>query len=143
MSLTYTWKITGLKARDEAGHTNAVVQTYWQKIGTDSNGNEGTFSGATPFTAANVPAGQFIPYEELTEEIVIGWIQSVVVGGYEEHVNSQIQRQIDATVNPIVEPGLPWAPAPVAEPAPTPEPVVAPVVTAPVANTNPILTPEE
>ena len=138
MAITYTWKITGLKARDEGGHTNAVVQTYWQKIGTDENGNQGTFSGATPFTAADVPAGQFIPYEELTEEIVIGWIQSVVVGGYEGHVNAQIQKQIDAIVNPIVEPGLPWAPAPVPEPAPTPEPTPSPA-----ANTSSPLTPEE
>jgi len=138
MAITYTWKITGLKARDEGGHTNAVVQTYWQKIGTDENGNQGTFSGATPFTAADVPAGQFIPYEELTEEIVIGWIQSVVVGGYEGHVNAQIQKQIDAIVNPIVEPGLPWAPAPVPEPAPIPEPIPAPA-----ANTSSPLTPEE
>lgn len=138
MSVTYTWKITGLKARDEGGHTNAVVQTYWQKVGTDENGNQGTFSGATPFSAADVPAGQFIPYEDLTEEIVLGWIQSVVVGGYEEHVNGQIQKQIDAAVNPIVDPGLPWAPAPAPEPTPTPEP--APV---PAANTTSPLTPEE
>ena len=138
MSVTYIWKVTGLKARDEGGHTNAVVQTYWQKIGTDSNGNEGTFSGATPFTSANVPAGQFIPYEELTEEIVLGWIQSVVVGSYEEHVNGQIQKQIDAIVNPIVDPGLPWAPAPAPTPVPTPEPTPAPA-----ANTTSPLTPEE
>jgi hypothetical protein len=140
MSVTYTWKVTGLKARDEGGHTNAVVQTYWQKIGTDENGNQGTFSGATPFSAANVPAGQFVPYEELTEEIVLGWIQSVVVGSYEEHVNGQIQKQIDAIVNPIVDPGLPWAPAPAPEPAPAPTPEPAP---APAANTTSPLTPEE
>ena len=44
MSLTYTWKVTGIKTRDEVneqGETlqNAVVQTYWQKIGTDADGN--------------------------------------------------------------------------------------------------------
>lgn len=113
MSLTYTWKVTGIKTRDEVneqGETlkNAVVQTYWQKIGTDGDSNEGTFSGATPFTAANVPAGEFVPLAELTEEIVLGWIQAVVVGGYKEHVDSMIQKQIDdKTINDVP---LPWAP---------------------------------
>lgn len=113
MSLTYTWKVTGIKTRDEVneqGETlkNAVVQTYWQKIGTDSDSNEGTFSGATPFTAANVPAGEFVPFAELTEETVLGWIQAVVVGGYKEHVDSMIQKQIDdKTINDVP---LPWAP---------------------------------
>ena len=113
MSLTYTWKVTGIKTRDEVnaeGETlqNAVVQTYWQKIGTDAEGNEGTFSGATPFTAKDVPSGEFVPLAELTEETVIGWIQDVVVGGYEEHVNGMIQKQIDDKT--ITDVKLPWAP---------------------------------
>jgi hypothetical protein len=113
MSLTYTWKVTGIKTRDEVnaeGETlqNAVVQTYWQKIGTDAEGNEGTFSGATPFTAKDVPSGEFVPLAELTEEMVISWIQTVVVGGYEEHVNGMIQKQIDDKT--ITDAKLPWAP---------------------------------
>jgi hypothetical protein len=119
MSLTYTWKVTGIKTRDEVnaeGETlqNAVVQTYWQKIGTDAEGNEGTFSGATPFTAKDVPSGEFVPLADLTEETVIGWIQSIVVGGYEEHVNGMIQKQIDDKT--ITDAKLPWAPE---EPEPT------------------------
>jgi hypothetical protein len=122
MNLTYTWKVTGIKTRDEVnaeGETlqNAVVQTYWQKIGTDAEGNEGTFSGATPFTAKDVPSGEFVPLAELTEETVIGWIQDVVVGGYEEHVNGMIQKQIDDKT--ITDVKLPWAP----EEPEVPEPV--------------------
>jgi len=113
MNLTYTWKVTGIKTRDEVnaeGETlqNAVVQTYWQKIGTDADGNEGTFSGATPFTAKDVPSGEFVPLAELTEEMVISWIQAVVVGGYEEHVNGMIQKQIDDKT--VTDVKLPWAP---------------------------------
>ena len=109
MAITYTWKVTGVKVRDEGDNSNAVVQTYWQKIGTDENDNEGTFSGATPFTSENTE--NFIPFAELTEETVLGWIQAVVVGSYEEHVNGQIQKQIDDKVTPVSEPSLPWAPA--------------------------------
>lgn len=123
MSMTYTWKVTGLKTKDEGSNASAVVQTYWEKIGTDSNGNVGKFSGATPFTSANVPSGSFVPFEELTEEIVLGWIKAEVVGSYEQHVNEQIQKQIDAAANPVVEATLPWA-APVVN-----TPNVAPTAT--------------
>lgn len=115
--LTFTWKVTGVKTKDEVnadGDTlqNAVVQTYWQKVGTDADGKTGTFSGATPFTAANVPAGSFVAFADLTEETVLGWIKSVVVDGYEAHINAQIQKQIDDQT--IQEPTLPWmAAAPV------------------------------
>lgn len=111
MAITYTWKITALKTTDVGDKANAVVQTYWKKIGTDENGNEGTFSGATPFTVdPSDESGPFIPFEQLTEEDVIAWIQTVVVGQYEEHVNGQIQKQIDEKNNPITEADLPWAP---------------------------------
>lgn len=126
MAITYTWEITSLKTKNETLGDgvvlpNAICQTYWKKIGTDENGNEGTFSGATPFSAANLTEENFKQFDTLTKEIVLGWIQAIVVGGYEEHVNGQIQKQIDEKVTPIVESAMPWAPvveaAPVEEPA--------------------------
>lgn len=113
MALTLAWEVTGLKTQDQTNAdgvtlTDAVVQTYWSCTGTDENGNEGSFSGATPFTAENTPAGSFTAFASLTEETVIGWIQAVVVGGYLEHVQAQIQKQIDeATVQDAT---MPWAP---------------------------------
>ena len=76
------------------------------------NDNTGEFSGATPFSVDSMPDGEvFIPFSELTEETVLEWIKAVVVGTYEEHVNKQIQKQIDEKHNPVVEASLPWAPA--------------------------------
>lgn len=109
MTITYTWKITGLKTQDFENKPSAVVQTYWQKTGIDDSGNEGTFNGATPFTIDPTDtSGPFIPFEQLTEQDVIDWIKTVVVGGYEEHVNSKIKEQIDLKVSPIVESSMPW-----------------------------------
>jgi hypothetical protein len=112
MAITYTWKITGLKTKDVSDDKPAaVVQTYWQKIGTDEDGNEGTFSGATPFTVDPTDeSGPFIPFEELTEEDVLDWIKTVVVGGYADHVNGQIAKQIEEKISPVVDNRLPWAP---------------------------------
>jgi len=112
MAITYTWKVTSLKTKNEGDNQNAVVQTYWQKIGTDENGNQAVFSGATPFTSTTMPEGNvFVPFEELTEEVVLEWIKDVVVGSYEAHVNGKIQEQIDQHINPVSESQMPWAPA--------------------------------
>lgn len=108
MAITYTWEVKALKTKTEGIYENAVVQTYWKKIGTDEHGHTAEFEGATPFSAANVAPGSFIPFEDLTEEIVLGWIQSVVSGDYEQHVNAKIQKKIDE--QHVSQPGLPWNP---------------------------------
>lgn len=115
MALTYEYKITSLKVRNETianiAVENAVVQTYWTLTGTDENGNVGTFSGATPFTADPTDSsGPFIPFDQLTEQDVINWISSVVETnpGYKDHINAQIEKQINEKISPITEPELPW-----------------------------------
>jgi len=113
MSITYTWKLTRFKKLDSSNTlSNVVFQTYWDKIGTDAHGNTGRFIGATPFDPAAVDPNNFIPYESLSEEIVLGWIKSVVVGTYEEHVNEQIAKQISEKINThveVTEKEFPWS----------------------------------
>ena len=111
MAVTYTWEITGIKTRNANNFTNAVVQTYWKKIGTDENGNTAFFAGATPFDADQIDPDNFTALDQLTEEMVLGWIQAQVTGSYEEHVNSVIQKQIDEITSPVAElnnENLPW-----------------------------------
>lgn len=124
--ITYTWKITGLKIKDvDTTRPSAVVQTYWKKTGVDENGNEGVFSGATPFTVDPTDeSGPFIPFNELSEDDIISWIKSIVVGNYEEHVNSKIAEQIEQKISPVTEGKLPW----LTDTTPAdPTPVVSPV----------------
>ncbi len=116
MTLTYEWKITSLKKTDDpsAELNDIIVQTHWTCTGTDADGNSGTFSGATPFEPDQVDPLNFTTYENLTEAMIIGWIQNVVNNNpmYKEHIDGQIQKQIDAIVNPVVElngEALPWA----------------------------------
>lgn len=101
MAITYTWEITNLrKATHLDNHDNVIVHVRWKKIGTDENGTTGEFSGATPLAA---PTGDFTPYEELTKEQVLEWVQAVVVGSYEQHVNEQIQKQITKKNDPWMD----------------------------------------
>ena len=101
MAITYTWDITNIrKAPQLEGKDNVVVHVRWTKTGTDENGTTGVFQGATPLAA---PTGDFTPYEELTKEQVLGWVQAVVVDTYEQHVNEQIQKQITKKNDPWVD----------------------------------------
>lgn len=115
MALTYTWKIKSLKKQDDpsADLNDIIVQTYWECTGTDTDGNSGTFHGATPFEPDQVDPNNFTTYENLTEAQVLSWIQAVVNGnpGYKAHIDEQIQKQIDAVVRPTTEvnsDALPW-----------------------------------
>ena len=114
MTMTYEWKVTGVKTRDVTNTDgdilpSAVVQTHWEVTGTDEHGHTGMFAGATPFTADNVPAGTFVAFSDLTQDIVLGWIKAVVVGEYWDHVKERIQYEINQ--QHIQEPDLPWAAA--------------------------------
>jgi hypothetical protein len=101
--MNYTWKLERIKRKTTSNVTNAIVHAYWTKIGTDDAGNVGTCSGSTPFPLETVDSANFIEYEQLNSDIILGWIQDEVVGDYEEHVNGEIARMIDATVSPETE----------------------------------------
>lgn len=107
------WEITGLKTKNEVNGDgivlpNAVCQTYWKVSYTDAEGNEGSFAGATPFSAANLSEEQFAEFDTLTEETVLDWVKAIVVDSYFDHVVERIQRQIDELA--IEEATMPWAP---------------------------------
>ena len=99
---------------------NVVVQTTWTCTGTDEDGDSGTFNGATPFSLTTVDPATFIPYEDLTEADVLGWIEAVVVGSYKDHVDEQINKQIALIKDPVVD--VPNGDFPWEEPTPTPTP---------------------
>ena len=122
MAFTYTYTVRNLKVQDQvnaAGETltNAVVQTYWDIQGTNEAGQVGKFSGATPFSAANVPAGSLTAFEELEEAHVTAWIAAVIDGDaqYKAHIDEQIQADIDRNVQTEKSgSSLPWGEAPAA-----------------------------
>lgn len=107
MSLTYTWSLTRFKKKNTSQLNNVIVQTYWNKTGTDENGNSATFSGATPFDISSVDPDNFVSYEDLTEETVLSWIQSATAEY--DHIDRHIQRMIDDQLNPEIETSdFPW-----------------------------------
>lgn len=113
MALTYEWKLTGLKKANSPDVESVVIGTRWELTGTDEDGNSGTFNGATPFKLENVDIDNFVPYENLDQDTVLGWIQAELVGGYKDHVEQNIARQIEAVkiqVKDVQSNEFPWIP---------------------------------
>ena len=131
MGFTYEWKLTSLKKQNTSDLSDVIVGTQWKLTGTDEDGNSGVFNGATPFEIRDLNGDGFVDYRDLTEELVLGWIKSQVSGStpanYMNHINQQIQKQIDHTKYirmDVSEQDLPWSPT--SGSSVTPEPQIAP-----------------
>jgi hypothetical protein len=112
MPITYTWTPTsliGYPTFDE--ETDVVTRVSYTVLGDDGEGHTADYSNwqETPLD----PSVPFIPYADLTNDIVIGWVQSNLgpdrVAAIEESLSIQIQRQVTPPPEPEVLP-LPWAP---------------------------------
>lgn len=102
MAITYEWKLTGLRKQNTDTLTDVIIGTNWTVTATDEDGNTGTFTGATPFSPKDLNGDGFVDYKDLTEELVLGWIQNVVSGSnlatnYWDHINGRIMEQINST----------------------------------------------
>ncbi len=106
--MEYTWKISGMRASDAAELKKAIISVSWCKIGTDENGLTGEFYGVNEFKVTEISPDGFVPYEELTEEIVIGWVKDKIFDT--EYVNRMIAQQIEKKKSAEYVVDLPWSP---------------------------------
>ena len=105
---TFTWIVKQLLTQTIDGEQNYVVIANYEVIGVDGEYTS-SISDSARFSTANVD--NLIPYDQLTNEIVIGWVQSLLgvdgVANYESSIQGQIDSQINPPVTPEVTP-LPW-----------------------------------
>jgi hypothetical protein len=113
--MNYAWAVTGMTGANIATESNVIVNVQWTCTGEDADGSEGIFNGATPLTVGDIDPSTFVPYDQLTQELVLSWVQPIVMNNkdYWKHINEQIEKQIIAkkeSVTPDIP--LPWNPAP-------------------------------
>lgn len=98
--ITYNWTINQM---DRLTADGFVVTVHYNVSAVDGNYQANTY-GTVGFT--DQPEGQFVPYDQLTQSQVIGWVKNALG---QETVESSLASQIDALKNPVVESGLPWS----------------------------------
>jgi hypothetical protein len=104
---TFTTTITSMYTLDtpDPGY---VVNALWQVTGVDGE-YTASIGGNTQFNSAD-QEGAFIPYDQLTEATVIGWIPESAITSAQQCVQGQIDSMITPPVSPANTP-LPWAAA--------------------------------
>ena len=119
--ITLSWIIERLLVKPTEGTlTDVVITADWRCNGSQDQ-YSGTCYGSTSFAP---PSGSFTPYEDLTQDQVLGWCyeNGVDQASIEANVSAQIADQINP---PVIAPPLPWLP-PV--PPPQPEMIVPPML---------------
>ena len=107
--INYTWTIKNLWTKTVDGQQDYVVIAAYDVTGVD-----GEFSSSLSNTAqfSTESVSSFVPYAELTEEIVLGWIKADLgengINSIEACIAGQIDSQKNPPVTPVVTP-LPWS----------------------------------
>jgi hypothetical protein len=104
--MNISWIIERLLVRKVEGTlTDVVITADWRCNGTQDQ-YSGTCYGSASFAP---PTENFTPYEDLTQEQVLGWCYANGVDktAIEANVTLQIENQINP---PVIAPPLPWLP---------------------------------
>ena len=104
--MTTSWRIAGMKRVEATGLVVDVTYIFNAQEGNVIDRKVGslTFSGST-----NEPG--FIPYEDLTQEIVLGWIFDSLGSEkttIETEVTERVQTSYDEQQNNPYSQGVPW-----------------------------------
>lgn len=97
MAITYTWDFPQLDiVYSEAGYTNVVQAVHWNYQAVDGNYYE-NMVGCTPL---DLPAGSFINYNDLTPQIVQGWVTSKLGAEEVDRMSAELASRIELLKKP-------------------------------------------
>ena len=113
--MTYNWTITNLYTVDLGSEPGYVVNALYVVEGSDGT-YSATCQGSQQFVV-NPDKPDYTPYADLTNDLVVSWIQADLGVDGVNNIYANIDGQIQSIINPPVSPmntPLPWA-APVTE----------------------------
>jgi len=99
-NLTPTWKIASLERETADGFVYTAHYTVDVEDGTYRAGAYGSIGFERPET--------LIPYADLTEEIVVGWVQAALGEEKVQEVAQALLTQLSEQREPTKASGIPW-----------------------------------
>jgi hypothetical protein len=100
MATTFTWHITNLERETADGFVMTAHYTVTAEDGTYSSGAYGSLGFERP--------DKLIPYADLTEQMVIGWVQDAFGAEKVTEILAALQAQLDEHRHPSKASGMPW-----------------------------------
>jgi hypothetical protein len=103
--MIYNWTVTNLYTLDEGTETDYVVTALYNVTGIEQSGGvEYTASLSNSAQFEVVQGATFIPYADLTNTIVIGWIENQLGEDGVNNIQACIDGMINSEINPPVSP---------------------------------------
>ena len=101
MATTFTWAVAQLERETQDGYVFTVHYTV--------NAADGTYTaGAYGSLGLERPEGDMVPFADLTEEIVTGWVKDKFGAEKVAEIEEALQAQLDEQHAPSKASGLPW-----------------------------------
>jgi hypothetical protein len=100
MATTFTWRIANLERETADGFVMTAHYTVTAEDGTYSSGAYGSLGFERP--------DKLIPFADLTEELVIGWVQDAFGAEKVTEILAALQAQLDEQHHPSKASGTPW-----------------------------------
>jgi hypothetical protein len=98
----FTWHIAQLERETADGYVFTAHYTI--------DANDGTYTaGAYGSLGFERPEDDLIPFADLTEEIVIGWVKEKFGDEKVAEIEAALQAQLDEQRQPTRASGLPWS----------------------------------
>ena len=103
--ITYDWNCKTVDVHpQEEGETDVVYNVHWIVTGTSDKLN----SKGNPYSSTNIgtqiisldPETPFIPFEDLTNEIIVEWTQDAMGEEQVTNIESRIASSIELLINP-------------------------------------------
>lgn len=109
--LLLQWAVNRLDTYPElSGLSNVVCAVHWTLTGTDGDVS-GFVSGSADLPPPD--ASSFTAFDELTPEIVLGWVDDVLGDDQIAVLEANVARRIADQIAPLIAtPPLPWGDAP-------------------------------
>ena len=101
---TFNWTISTLDYNLET--SNSVSTAHWRCNATDDSGSYSVGSYGTCGFSADPEADGFVPYADLTEEVVLGWCFEDGID--QEATEASLQANLDLQMAPVKASGVPW-----------------------------------
>lgn len=98
--MTITWKISQLDRQTASGF---VTTAHWTCLATQADQSTSIYSTCS---WTETPEQQLVPYEDLTEETVLGWIWTSGVD--KDATETAVISKLEQLISPTVQHGLPW-----------------------------------
>ena len=106
---TFTWKVANLERNLADGRVGTVHYTVNALSDTvDPNSESGGFYSAGAYGSVGLDGDVTTQFENLTEEVVVGWVKEQIGAEKVAEIEAALQNQIDVKITPVSAAGVPW-----------------------------------